>query len=156
MVLPVEVNRIDEIETAMQHIVSPLAKTDGIGRRHDDYLTFECSLCRGPIQFLNERLKHRIAGSFIGVQTGLHWLLGAAVGLTWLFMARVANISSLAALISMLLAPIYIWMIWPSPALIGMQFLITLVLFWRHRSNIRNLLDGSEGRIRKKPDTPPD
>ena len=88
----------------------------------------------------------------LGVQFGLHWLLGAAVGLTWLFMAKVANISSLAALISMLLAPFYIWFIWPSGVLIGMQVFITVLLFWRHRSNIRKLLDGTEGRIAKKAD----
>lgn len=62
-------------------------------------------------------------------------------------MAKVANISSLAALISMLLAPLYIWLLWPSPALLVMQVSITLLLIWRHRSNIRNLLRGSEGRI---------
>ncbi len=86
----------------------------------------------------------------LGVQFGLHWMIGAAVGLTWLFMAKVANISSLAALISMLLAPLYIWFIWPASELIVMQVLITLLLFWRHRSNIRKLLRGTEGRISKQ------
>ena len=86
----------------------------------------------------------------LGVQFGLHWAIGAAVGLTWLFMAKVANISSLAALISMLLAPLYLWLLWPSPALLAMQVLITLLLFWRHRSNIRGLLNGTEGRISKQ------
>lgn len=89
----------------------------------------------------------------LGMQFGLHWAIGAAVGATWLFMAKVANISSLAALISMLLAPIYIWLIWPAGELIVMQILVTLLLIWRHRSNIRNLLRGSEGRIAKgRPD----
>ena len=83
----------------------------------------------------------------LGVQFGLSWTIGAAVAATWLFMAKVANISSLAALISMLLAPLYIWLLWPSPALLVMQVSITLLLIWRHRSNIRNLLQGSEGRI---------
>ena len=83
----------------------------------------------------------------LGVQFGLGWTIGAAVAATWLFMAKVANISSLAALISMLLAPLYIWLLWPSPALLVMQVSITLLLIWRHRSNIRNLLRGSEGRI---------
>ncbi|MCP5313149.1 MAG: glycerol-3-phosphate 1-O-acyltransferase PlsY [Chromatiaceae bacterium] len=86
----------------------------------------------------------------LGVQFGLHWMIGAAVGLTWLFMAKVANISSLAALISMLLAPLYIWLIWPSYALIAMQIAVSALLFWRHRSNIRNLLSGTEGRISKE------
>ena len=83
----------------------------------------------------------------LGVQFGLGWAIGGAVAATWLFMAKVANISSLAALISMLLAPLYIWLLWPSRELIVMQVLITLVLIWRHRSNIRNLLQGSEGSI---------
>jgi glycerol-3-phosphate acyltransferase PlsY len=88
----------------------------------------------------------------LGVQFGLHWMVGVAVGLTWLLIAKVANISSLAALVSMLLAPLYVWLIWPAGELIAMQVLITLILFWRHRSNIRNLLTGTEGRISKEPD----
>jgi glycerol-3-phosphate acyltransferase PlsY len=83
----------------------------------------------------------------LGVQFGLGWAIGAAVALTWLFMAKVARISSLAALISMALAPFYIWWLWPSPELIVMQLLITALLIWRHRSNIRNLLSGKESRI---------
>jgi len=86
----------------------------------------------------------------LGVQFGLHWIIGGAVGLTWLFMAKVANISSLAALVSMLLAPLYVWLVWPASELIVMQVLITALLFWRHRSNIRNLLQGAEGRISKQ------
>jgi glycerol-3-phosphate acyltransferase PlsY len=83
----------------------------------------------------------------LGVQFGLGWAIGAAVGLTWLFMAKVAKISSLAALISMGLAPLYIWLLWPSGELILMQLLITALLVWRHRSNIRNLLNGRESTI---------
>lgn len=83
----------------------------------------------------------------LGVQFGLSWAIGGAVGATWVFMAKVANISSLAALISMALAPLYLWLIWPSGELLAMQVLITALLIWRHRSNIRNLLDGREDAI---------
>jgi glycerol-3-phosphate acyltransferase PlsY len=83
----------------------------------------------------------------LGVQFGWSWMIGGAVAATWLFMAKVANISSLAALISMALAPVFVWLLWPSPALLAAQVLITLLLYWRHRSNIANLLDGREGRI---------
>jgi glycerol-3-phosphate acyltransferase PlsY len=83
----------------------------------------------------------------LGVQFGLGWAIGAAVGLTWLLIAKLGNISSLAALISMALAPLYLWWLWPSPALVVMQLGISALLFWRHRSNIRKLLDGREGRI---------
>lgn len=83
----------------------------------------------------------------LGVQFGLSWAIGAAVGLTWLLMARLVNISSLAALTSMLLAPLYVGLISRSWVLVWMQIFITLMLIWRHRSNIRNLLAGTEGRI---------
>ena len=41
----------------------------------------------------------------LGVQFGWSWMIGGAIAAIWLFMAKVANISSLAALVSMLLAP---------------------------------------------------
>lgn len=89
----------------------------------------------------------------LGVQFGLYWPIGAAVALLWLFVARVLKISSASALVSMGLAPLLVWLLWPlghaegTAVMVGAQTLITLILFWRHRSNIRNLLAGTEGRI---------
>jgi len=83
----------------------------------------------------------------LGVQFGLHWMIGGAVALVWLFMAKVMKISSLAALASMALAPVFVWLVWPAPELIVMQLIMTLILIWRHRSNIQKLLSGEEGRI---------
>ena len=83
----------------------------------------------------------------LGVQFGWSWMIGGAVAATWLIMAKLAKISSLAALVSMLLAPLYIWLIWPASELIIAQTGITLLLFWRHRGNIANLLGGREGQI---------
>lgn len=84
----------------------------------------------------------------LGTQFGIHWQIGGLVALLWLLMAKGLNISSLAALVSMALAPLVVWYIWPAPELIGMQILMSLILFWRHRSNIRNLLVGTEGKIK--------
>lgn len=83
----------------------------------------------------------------LGVQFGLHWMIGGGVALVWLFMAKVMKISSLAALVSMALAPLLVWWIWPAPELILMQLVMSLILIWRHRSNIQNLLSGSEDKI---------
>jgi glycerol-3-phosphate acyltransferase PlsY len=89
----------------------------------------------------------------LGVQFGLYVPIGAAVAAIWLFVAKVLKVSSASALVSMAAAPLLVWLLWPLHAdhgtgvLIGMQTLMTLVLFWRHRSNIRNLLTGTEGRI---------
>ncbi|MBL3591028.1 MAG: glycerol-3-phosphate 1-O-acyltransferase PlsY [gamma proteobacterium endosymbiont of Lamellibrachia anaximandri] len=84
----------------------------------------------------------------LGVQFGLHWAVGGSVALVWLFMAKGLNISSLAALVSMALAPVFVWYFWPAPELIAMQVVMSIILFWRHRSNIRNLLRGEEGKVK--------
>lgn len=89
----------------------------------------------------------------LGVQFGLYWPIGLGVALIWLFVAKGLKISSASALVSMALAPVLVWLLWPLHAtsgtgvLVGMQIIVTLLLFWRHRSNIRNLLAGTEGRI---------
>jgi glycerol-3-phosphate acyltransferase PlsY len=86
----------------------------------------------------------------LGVQFGLHWQFGLAVAAIWLFMAKGLKISSLAALVSMALAPAIIWYIWPSQELLAMQIFISILLFWRHRSNIQNLVSGKENKIGPK------
>ncbi len=83
----------------------------------------------------------------LGVQFGLHWMIGGGVAAIWLFIAKGLKISSLAALVAMAIAPIIIWLVWPAPELVAMQLVMTVILFWRHRSNIRNLIEGKEDKI---------
>ncbi|MEN8212849.1 MAG: glycerol-3-phosphate 1-O-acyltransferase PlsY [Pseudomonadota bacterium] len=83
----------------------------------------------------------------LGVQFGFSWMIGAAIAGIWLFVAFILKISSLAALIAMALAPLVVWFFWPDPALVTIQVIITIILFWRHRSNIRDLLSGDEGKL---------
>jgi glycerol-3-phosphate acyltransferase PlsY len=93
----------------------------------------------------------------LGVQFGLYWPVGLGVAAVWLFVAKVLRISSASALVSMALAPLFVWWLWPEPALVGMQLIITALLFVRHRSNIQNLLSGREERIgTDAPDGPAD
>ncbi len=89
----------------------------------------------------------------LGVQFGLYWPVGSSVAVIWLFVAKVLKISSASALVCMALAPVIVWYFTAEPALILMQVIISVLLFWRHRSNIRNLLSGSEERIDDEPDT---
>ncbi len=83
----------------------------------------------------------------LGVTLGFHWALGLAVLGTWLAVAFVSRISSLSALVTALLAPVYAWFITGSEALVVAGGVMTLLVFWRHRSNIRNLVNGTEGKI---------
>jgi len=83
----------------------------------------------------------------LGVIYGLYWPAGLLTTATWLAMAVVFRYSSLAALIAMLLTPL--WFLWllPEPAIIAAMSILTVLLFWRHRSNISNLVNGKEGKI---------
>jgi len=83
----------------------------------------------------------------LGVQFGLYWPIGLTVAAFWLFVAKALRISSVSGLVCMALAPLVIWLFRPEPILVWMQVLISLLLFWRHRSNIWNLLSGSEGKL---------
>jgi len=83
----------------------------------------------------------------LGVQFGLYWPIGLTVAVIWLVVARLLKISSISALVCMVLAPVVVWIFRPEPILIWMQVLISLILFWRHRSNIRNLMSGAESKL---------
>lgn len=83
-----------------------------------------------------------------GVLLGLSWVVGACTLGTWLIVAILFNISSLAALTAACLTPLYVWYWEPNTAFIVMSIILCMVLIWRHRSNIRNLLKGKEGKIR--------
>ncbi|HHM05729.1 MAG TPA: glycerol-3-phosphate 1-O-acyltransferase [Gammaproteobacteria bacterium] len=82
-----------------------------------------------------------------GVLLGLAWPVALALLTTWLLIAKVFKISSLAALSAAVLAPVYMWWLRPEPAFMMLIFVISVVLLWRHRSNIQRLLSGAEGRI---------
>ncbi len=86
----------------------------------------------------------------LGVQLGLYWPFGLSVAAIWLFVAKGLNVSSLSALISMGVAPLLVWLFTREVDYLLLQTVITVLLFWRHRSNIRNLLSGEEGRISKE------
>ena len=83
----------------------------------------------------------------LGVIYGLYWPAGLLTTATWLAMAVMFRYSSLAALIAMLLTPLWFLWLWPEPAIIVAIVVLTVLLFWRHRSNISNLINGKEGKI---------
>jgi glycerol-3-phosphate acyltransferase PlsY len=85
--------------------------------------------------------------TFYGVLLGFSWMAGIAALLVWLLIAFVSKISSLSALVSALCAPFILWQLSHSPELTIMLGLMTALLFWRHRSNVRNIIDGKEHKI---------
>lgn len=90
--------------------------------------------------------------TFIGVVFGIDWLLGVATGLTWLIIAFFFRYSSLASLVSAAFAPAYYLLAdrvaWyaEKPVVLALGAM-ALLLAWRHRENIRRLLEGKESRL---------
>ncbi len=88
----------------------------------------------------------------LGCLLGLDPLVGLATAGTWLLVALVSRISSLSALVAVLLAPGFMyWHRAPRPLVVATA-IMTLLMYWRHRSNIRHLLAGTEGRIGERDD----
>lgn len=84
----------------------------------------------------------------LGVLIGLSWQTGLAAALTWLIVARVSRLSSLAALVATILTPIFAWLVGAPGQMIMILTLICILVFWRHRDNIKRLAAGEEGKIR--------
>lgn len=84
-----------------------------------------------------------------GVLLGLHPGLGALTVLTWVIVALISRISSLSALLSALLAPLYAYYILGAGLVTGAVLMVSILLITRHRSNIANLMAGKETRIGK-------
>jgi len=84
-----------------------------------------------------------VATSF-GVTLGLDGLLGIVVSGTWLLAYKIGKISSLSALVAAVLTPFYVWLIVRDVYLVTVFVVISIILLWRHRSNIRRLLSGEE------------
>jgi glycerol-3-phosphate acyltransferase PlsY len=82
-----------------------------------------------------------------GIVFALYWPLGLALGALWMIMALGFKISSLAALTTAALAPVGAFFAFGNALTAWAMVPISLLLFWRHRSNIRQLLEGKERTI---------
>jgi glycerol-3-phosphate acyltransferase PlsY len=84
----------------------------------------------------------------LGGILGLSWPTGLALVAIWIAIALLFKYSSLAALCAALAAPVVTWLNAPDYA--AVVLILSLVLLWRHRGNIRNLLRGTEPKVGKK------
>ena len=85
-----------------------------------------------------------------GILFAISWVLGLATLGTWLIVAFFMRYSSLAALSAATFAPLYFTFLFGLQPM-GLAILVmSLLLIYRHRSNIRNLINGTETRLAKK------
>jgi glycerol-3-phosphate acyltransferase PlsY len=86
---------------------------------------------------------------YIGVLIGLFWPAAVVFCVLWAATAAVSRYSSLAAFVASIITPIFLWW-FGQPALAALFALLTLLLFYMHRENIKRLLAGTEGKIGQK------
>jgi len=86
----------------------------------------------------------------LGVIAGLSTTTFVAVGLTWLAVAGIWRYSSLAALASIALTPVYAWFLTGHVEWTIATVTIAVFVFIRHKGNIERLVSGTESKIGQK------
>jgi len=85
-----------------------------------------------------------------GILFAISWVLGLATLGTWLIVAFFMRYSSLAALSAATFAPLYFTFLFGVQPMSLAILVMSLLLIYRHRSNIRNLMNGTETRLAKR------
>ncbi len=83
------------------------------------------------------------------------WVGLASLG-TWLAIAIVTRYSSLAALATALLVPVYVYFFHGDSQIVVAVAVMSVLLIWRHRANITKLLNGTESKLGSKAKKPSD
>jgi len=83
----------------------------------------------------------------LGGLLALSWQVGLAFSSTWLLIAFAFRYSSLASIVSAVLLPSFLLWFSGEKYYIVMGFVIGSLIIWRHRQNIKRLLQGEETKI---------
>ncbi len=86
---------------------------------------------------------------YIGVLIGMFPPAALVFCVLWLATAATTRYSSVSAFVASFVTPIFLWW-FGHLALAAMFAVLTLLLFYAHRENIRRLQAGTEGRIGEK------
>lgn len=85
--------------------------------------------------------------TIVGVLLGFNWYVGLSTIATWLCFTIIFLISALSALIATFCAPFYVWYFLQNSELVMITTVMVVLVYWRHRSNIKNILAGTEDRL---------
>lgn len=86
--------------------------------------------------------------TLLGCLLALNWQLGLAWMATWVVVALIFRYSSLAALTASMLVPLYAWLLTRNMMYVAVLLLMSLILVYRHKSNIKKLIAGNESKIK--------
>ncbi len=125
-----------------------LAKTVGLDETGLALVAFAAFLGHLYPLFFHFRGGKGVAAAF-GCWLALAWPVGLLLGATWLCIALITRYSSLAALLTALIAPLYAWY-FTNDTFALMTACMSILLIYRHAKNIGNLWRGKESKIGKK------
>lgn len=87
--------------------------------------------------------------TFLGVCLALYWPVGLCVAGIWLGAAFIWRISSLSALIAIALSS-FLFLLFHRDSYAALALLLSALIYYMHRENIRRLIRGEEPRIGAK------
>ncbi len=87
--------------------------------------------------------------TYIGVILGLFWPAAVAFCAVWVAVAYLSRFSSLSALVAAFAAP-FVLLLNKKLEIAALALVMTLLLLWKHRANIRRLMQGEEPKIGAK------
>ena len=88
--------------------------------------------------------------TFLGVLLALDWRIGLAACATWLVMAVITRISSLAALSAAALSSFWL-LYFKQGTMLLLIIVLTLLIYWKHWPNLQRIKAGTEPKIGQKP-----
>ncbi|KGM86350.1 acyl-phosphate glycerol-3-phosphate acyltransferase [Roseovarius mucosus DSM 17069] len=87
--------------------------------------------------------------TFLGIFLALAWPVGLACCATWLVTALVTRVSSKAAIMAAALSTGWMVVLGYGTGMV-LAFVLSLLVFWRHRENIARIKAGTEPKIGQK------
>ena len=84
----------------------------------------------------------------LGTLLPIGFILGGLLVVSWLAVVKVTKYSSLGAIVTVSLAPIYVYLL--KPVYVYPTLMLSALIIFRHRDNILRLLNGSENKISHK------
>jgi glycerol-3-phosphate acyltransferase PlsY len=119
------------------------------GRKGLAAATLLCDMLKGTVAVV-------LAGTYGGPQAAMLaglaaflWPAAIVFCVLWLATAATSRYSSLSSLVASFVTPIFLWW-FGHPALASLFVVLTLLVFYVHRENIKRLQAGTEGRIGEK------
>ncbi|WP_416190478.1 glycerol-3-phosphate 1-O-acyltransferase PlsY [Neisseria sp. CCUG17229] len=86
----------------------------------------------------------------LGALLALSWPTALVCAIVWLVMAFGFKVSSLAALVATIISPIVAYFLMPYSSWVWATAVIAVLVLYRHKSNIINLISGKESKIGDK------